>query len=99
MFYLNCPRFLTITSERNEPKSMRSDVVSGSGAYRADPVDVGADLGEDGGLLGEIAAETGTEADDAVDLPGTVGVLAVQRAAGVPLSHVRTASFYILLTF
>lgn len=60
-----------------------------SGAYGADPVDVGADLGKDGGLLGEIAAEPGAEADDAMNLPGTIGVLAVQRAARVTLSHVR----------
>lgn len=63
--------------------------MKGLGAYRADPVDVGADLGEDGGLLGEIAAEPGAEADNAVNLPGTISVLAVQRAARVPLSHVR----------
>ena len=57
----------------------------GSGAYRADPVDVGADLGEYSGLLGEIAAEPGAKADDAVNLPGTIGLLAVQRAARVTL--------------
>ena len=60
--------------------------------YSADPVHVGADLCEDGGLLGEVAAEARAEADDAVDLPGTVRVLAVQRASGVPLSREETHS-------
>lgn len=59
----------------------------GSGAYRADPVSVGADLGEDGGLLGEIAFEPGAKADDAVNLPGTISVPAVQRTSRVPLNH------------
>lgn len=61
----------------------------GSGAYGVDPVDVGADLGEDSGLLGVIAAEPGAKADDAVNLPGSGTVLAVQRAARVTLIHVK----------
>lgn len=63
-------------------------LVRGSGAYRVDPVNVGADLGEDGGLLGEIAAEPRAKADDAMNLPGTSSVLAVQRASRVALVHV-----------
>ena len=55
--------------------------------HSADPVHVGADLGEDGGLLGEVAAEPRAEADDAVHLPRPVSTLAVQGAAGVALSH------------
>lgn len=54
-------------------------------AYRADPAHVGADLGEDGGLFGVVAAEAGAKADDAVDLPGSSTILAVQGAARVPL--------------
>lgn len=50
-----------------------------------DPVDVGADSGEDGGLLGKVAAETRAEADDAVNLPGTGRVLAVERTTRVSL--------------
>lgn len=60
----------------------------GSGAHRVDPVDVGADFSEDGGLLGVIAAEPRAEADDAVNLPGTSSVLAVQWATRVTLVHV-----------
>ena len=63
--------------------------MSGCGAYGVDPVDVGRHSGEHGGLLGEVAAEPGAEADDAVDLPGAITPLAVQRAARVTLSHVR----------
>lgn len=42
-------------------------------------------MGEDGGLFGVVAAEAGAEADDAVDLPGSSTVLAVQGATRVPL--------------
>lgn len=63
-------------------------LVRGSEAYRVDPVNVGADSGEDGGLLGEIAAEPRAKADDAMNLPGTSSVLAVQRASRVALVHV-----------
>lgn len=40
-------------------------------AYAVDPVHVGADFGEDGGLLGVVAAHAGAEADDAVNLPSS----------------------------
>lgn len=53
--------------------------------YVADPVAVSTDAGEDGGLLAEVAAEARAKADDTVNLPGAVGVLAVQRAARVAL--------------
>lgn len=42
-------------------------------------------MGEDGGLFGIVAAEAGAKADDAVDLPGSSTVLAVQGATRVPL--------------
>lgn len=42
-------------------------------------------MGEDGGLLGVVAAEAGAKADNAVDLPGSSTVLAVQGATRVPL--------------
>jgi len=58
-----------------------------SGAYRADPVDVGADLGEDGGFLDVVAAKPGAKADDTMNLPGAVRVLTVQRTTGVSLNH------------
>lgn len=45
-------------------------------------------MGEDSGLLGEVAAEAGAKADDTVNPPGTISVLAVQRAARVSLNHV-----------
>lgn len=54
-------------------------------AYAVDPVHVGGDSGEDGGLLGVVAAVAGAEADDAVNLPSSFAVLAVQRAARIPL--------------
>lgn len=60
-------------------------------AYSVDPVHVGADLGEDSGLLGVVAAEAGTEADDAVDLPAPLTVLAVQGTARVPLFSVKNS--------
>lgn len=47
--------------------------------YGADPVDVGADPGEDSGLLREVAAKTRAKADNTVNFPGTTWVLAVQR--------------------
>lgn len=42
-------------------------------------------MGEDGGLFGVVAAEARAKADDAVDLPGSSAVLAVQGATRVPL--------------
>lgn len=57
-------------------------------AHRVDPVDEGADFGEDRGLLGVIAANPGTKADNAMNLPGSSTVLAVQWATRVALVHV-----------
>lgn len=51
-----------------------------------DPGDVGTDPGEDGGLLGVVAAHAGAEAHHTVDVPGAIRVLTVQRTAGVSLS-------------
>ena len=50
-----------------------------------DPADVGADPGEDGGLLGVVAAHAGAKAHHTVDVPGAIRVLAVQGTAGVSL--------------
>ena len=44
-------------------------------------------MGEDGGLLGVVAAEAQSEAHDAVDLPGPLGVAAAQRPTRVPLGQ------------
>lgn len=57
--------------------------------YRADPVDVRADSGKDGGLLGVVAAEPRAEADNTVNLPDPSSVQTVQRTARVSLSQVR----------
>lgn len=65
-----------------------SGSVRGSEAYRVDPVNVVADSCEDGGLLGVIALEPQAKADDAMNLPGTSSVLAVQWASRVTLDHV-----------
>lgn len=46
-------------------------------------------MGEDCGLLWEVAAEAGAKANNTMNLPGTISILAVQRAARVSLSHVR----------
>lgn len=51
-----------------------------------DPGDVGADAGEDRGLLSVVAAHAGAKAHHAVDLPGTIRARTVQGAAGVSLS-------------
>lgn len=63
----------------------------GALAHRVDPVHVGADSGKDSGLLGVVAAEAGTEADDAVDLPASLTVLAVQGTARVALFSVKSS--------
>lgn len=62
-------------------------------SYRVYPVHVGADLREDGGLLGVIAAEPGAKADDPVNLPGSITVLAVQWATRITLDDVTEYSF------
>lgn len=53
--------------------------------YTVDPADVGADSGEDGGLLEVVATHTGAEADHTMDVPGAISVLAVQRTTRVSL--------------
>lgn len=53
--------------------------------YLVDPVVESGDSGEDGGFVLIVAAEARNEAGDAVNLPGTCGVLTVQRAARVAL--------------
>lgn len=50
-----------------------------------DPGDVGADPGEDGGLLGVVAAHARAEAHHTVDIPGAITVLTVQGTARVSL--------------
>lgn len=57
-------------------------------AHGVHPADVGADLCKDRGLLEDIAALTGTKAHYAVDVPGAVGILAIQRASRVSLREV-----------
>lgn len=52
-----------------------------------DPAAVGADPGEDGGLLGVVAAGAGAEADNTVDGPGAIRVLAVQGTTRVSLQE------------
>lgn len=53
--------------------------------YLVDPVVESGDSGEDGGFLHIVAAKARDEAGNAMNLPGTVGVLTVQRAAWVAL--------------
>lgn len=53
--------------------------------YSVDPVHVGADLGEDSRLLAEVAAQPRAKANNTVDLPGSISILAVQGATGVTL--------------
>lgn len=48
--------------------------------YFVDPVVESGDSGEDGGFLHEVAAQARDEAGNAMNLPGTLGVLTVQRA-------------------
>lgn len=55
----------------------------------ADPVDVGAHASEDGGLLGHVAAKSRAKAHNTMNLPSSVIALAVQRATGVTLCHVK----------
>lgn len=53
--------------------------------YVVDPAHVGADPGEDRGLLGVVAAHAGAEAHHTMDLPGAIVALAVQGTTGVSL--------------
>lgn len=57
--------------------------------YVVDPADVGADPGEDRGLLVVVAAHAGAKAHHAVHVPGAIGVLAVQGTARVSLKDKR----------
>lgn len=61
----------------------------GFDTYVVDPADVGADPGEDGGLLIVVAAHAGAEAHHAVHVPGAVAVLAVQGTSRVSLRNKR----------
>lgn len=54
-------------------------------SYGVYPVNVRADLGEDSGLLGVVAAQARAKADNAMDLPAPVTILAGQGATRVPL--------------
>lgn len=53
--------------------------------YIVDPVVKSRDPGEDGWLLHKVAAQARNETGDAVNLPGSLAVLAVQRATRVAL--------------
>ena len=56
-------------------------------SYLVDPAVESRDSGEDSGLLLVVATKTRDEAGNAMNLPGTIGVLAVQRATGITLEH------------
>lgn len=53
--------------------------------YIVDPVVESRDSGEDSGFLHKVAAQARNKAGDTVNLPGSLAVLTVQRAAGVTL--------------
>lgn len=57
--------------------------------YIVDPVHVGADPGEDRGLLVVVAAHAGAKAHNAVHVPGAIGILAVQGTTRVSLKNER----------
>lgn len=57
--------------------------------YIVDPVDVGADPGEDRGLLIVVTAHAGAKAHHTVHIPGAIRVLAVQGTSGVSLKNKR----------
>ena len=59
-------------------------------SYCVDPSNVGADLGEDGWLLEDVAARTRAEAHRAMDGPGSIRVLAVQGTPRVSLQGTHT---------
>lgn len=54
-------------------------------SYLVDPAVESRNSGEDGGLLHVVATEARDEAGNAMNLPGTIGVLTVQRATGIAL--------------
>lgn len=53
--------------------------------YIIDPGNVARYTGEDGGLLGVVAAQAGAKTHNAVNIPGAVTSLAVQRATRITL--------------
>lgn len=57
--------------------------------YIVDPVIKSRDSGEDGRLLHKVAAQARNETGDAVNLPGSLAILAVQRATRVALDRGR----------
>ena len=59
-------------------------------SYCVYPANVGADFGEDGWLLEDIAACTRAEAHRSMDVPGSIGVLAVQGTPRVSLQGTHT---------
>lgn len=50
-----------------------------------DPGNVARHTGEDGGLLGVVAAQAGAKTHNAMNIPGAVTSLAVQRATRITL--------------
>lgn len=66
-------------------KAMAYNSKKDAAAHSVHPADVGADLCKDRGLLEDVAALTGTEAHHTVDIPGAVGILAIQGTARVSL--------------
>lgn len=57
--------------------------------YLVDPVVESRNPGEDSGFLHIVAAKARDKAGNAMDLPGSLGVLTVQRATGVALDTER----------
>lgn len=50
-------------------------------------------MGEDCGLLEEIAAQARTKAHNTMDLPGTISILAVQGSTRITLNHTKQNGF------
>lgn len=94
-----CLHQLLVITCRAEHKKMNiyaaspdSSSAAAAAAHRVHPADVGADLCEDCGLLQDVAALAWTEAHHAVDVPGAIGILAIQGAARVSLCEVAHAN-------
>lgn len=68
---------------------IRGANISGRLTHVVDPAHVGADPGEDRGLLVVVAAHAGAEAHHTMHVPGAVSVLAVQGTARVALKRER----------
>jgi len=60
-------------------------VYSEKDTHITDPGTVARHTGEDGGLLVVVAAQAGAETHNAVNIPGAVTSLAVQRATRITL--------------